>query len=135
VVAKVRAPDRTSALSRVSRLTVPRSPGLYAIYEQRVLIYVGESGCLCARFGDLFRTQHHSFRRKLGKKLYALEPGFVVATSKRPFPADIEKRLTEYMERALTYVTVPIPPGRAEIEARLVSSCPGLLNSRGQRGT
>jgi hypothetical protein len=134
VAAYVREPVSTSALVRVGGSTIPSEAGIYAIYERGTLIYVGESGSLKARFGDLFKTMNHSFRRTLGKKLYGSEPGFTPATTKRLFPGDIEKRLTEHMATALTFLAVPIAFGRIEIEERLVAMCPGLLNSRGQRG-
>lgn len=93
VVTHVRQPTATSALTRRTYSTIPSMSGVYAIYEHRSLIYVGETGCLSERFRDMFQTRNHSFRRKLGKKLYGSEPDFVAATSKRKFSAEIEEGL------------------------------------------
>jgi hypothetical protein len=134
VVAYVRNPVSTSALTRVNGSAIPSTAGVYGIYERGTLIYVGESGSLKARLSDLFRTVNHSLRRTLGKKLYSTQPGFAPATTKQLFPKAIEIQLNNYMETALTFLTVPIAFGRTEIEERLVAQCPGLLNSRGQRG-
>lgn len=134
VVDYVRKPVSTSALTRVNGSTIPSAAGVYAIYERGTLIYVGESGSLKARFGDLFRTVNHSLRRTLGKKLYCALPGFAPATTKKLFPVAIETQLNNYMESALTFLAIPIAFGRTEIEERLVALCPGLLNTRGQRG-
>jgi hypothetical protein len=134
VVAHVRQPATSTRLTRRSYSSLPSIAGLYAIYEHDSLIYVGETGCLSERLRDIFQTRNHSFRRKLGKKLFASEPGFVAATSKQCFAPDIESRLTAHMETALTFLVVPMKFCRTEVEERLVAECDGLLNSRGQRG-
>jgi hypothetical protein len=133
VLAAVRTPRATSPLRRSVVAEMPLSGGLYAIYRDGSLNYVGEGGCLRERIGDLFETRHHSFRRALGELLFSAAPGFHKATTKRMFPADIESMLTKYMGEHLSILAIPLRLGRKEIEEQIVAGG-GLLNKRGQRG-
>jgi hypothetical protein len=129
------AGEGTRPLRITSGTDVPSSSGVYALYDCTGLIYVGESGCLSQRFQDLFETRHHTFRRKLGQRQFGSEAGFQPATSKRCFSPDIETRLTEYMKSELNYLVAPTTYCRCEIEERVVSVRPHLLNIRGRRGS
>lgn len=48
----------------------PSGPGVYAIFELGELAYVGESGSLRGRMGDLLDTRHHTLRRSLGEERF-----------------------------------------------------------------
>jgi hypothetical protein len=133
VLAAVHAPTATSPLRRSVVAEMPSSGGLYAIYRDALLTYVGEGGSLQERIGDLFETRHHSFRRALGEELYSTARGFHKATTRRAFPADIESMLTKYMGEHLSILAVPLRLGRKEIEEQIIAGG-SLLNKRGQRG-
>jgi hypothetical protein len=113
----------------------PAKPGVYALYQGKTLVWVGESGDLSERARDLFRTKNHSFRRLLGAKLFADRPDFEPATSKKSFSPEIETALTEFMEHKLSFLAIPVKIGRKEIEERTCACTKGLLNIRKQRGT
>ena len=129
-----RRPSQTTPLRRDGLGFLPTSSGVYGVYRDGRLIYVGEGGSLKARVMDLFQTRHHSLRRTLGQELYGDRPGFQPATTKRPFSPEIEAELTMFSEEHLSVLVVPLKLGRKEIEERLVAEVEGLLNQRGQRG-
>jgi hypothetical protein len=130
----IRNPPRLSPLRKDQLTEVPESPGIYAIYEHGELIYVGESGCLKERIGDLFRTRNHSFRRSLGAERFSHYPGFERATTKRGFGAEIEEALTKLCGDCLSILIIPVEFARKEIEEQFVDAGGKLRNKRGRRG-
>ena len=130
----IRNPPPLLPLSREKLTDLPNSPGIYAIFENKELIYVGESGCLRERVGDLFRTRNHSFRRSLGAERFADFVGFERATTKRGFSLEIEAALTQLCADCLSILIVPVAFGRKEIEEQFVAAGGKLRNKRGQRG-
>ncbi|HMM52582.1 MAG: hypothetical protein LC130_16785 [Bryobacterales bacterium] len=134
VMSVIRKPPRTSPLQRSKLTDVPSTPGIYAIYEKGELIYVGESGCLKERIGDLFRTKNHSLRRSLGAERFRHFPGFVPATTKQDFTAEVEAALNSLYQNCLSILIVPVEFGRKEIEEQFVDAGGNLRNKRGRRG-
>jgi GIY-YIG catalytic domain len=134
VASAIQNPPRKSPLRRSELTDVPAAPGIYAIYENEDLIYVGESGSLKERIGDLFRTKNHSFRRSLGAERFSHLPGFVRATTRQGFVAEIEAELTKLCEDCLSILIVPVNFGRKEIEEKFVDAGGKLRNKRGRRG-
>lgn len=135
LVAVLLKPKRTTPLTLANRAMWPAKAGVYALYQGKKLVWVGESGDLSGRARDLFRTKNHSFRRLLGAKLFSKWPDFEAATTNRSFSPEIEARLTEFMERKLSFLVVPMTVGRKEVEERACARTEGLLNVRKQRGT
>lgn len=134
VLGVVRKPPRCPPLDKEKLTDIPEEPGIYAIYEGRDLIYVGESGCLKERVGDLFRTRNHSFRRSLGAERFNGHPGFRRATTTQSFSPAIEAALTKLCADSLSILIVPVAFGRKEIEELLVGDGGTLRNKRGRRG-
>ena len=125
-------PAHTVPLTRAT--SFPDKPGVYCLFEQNALVYVGETGSLSARMKDIFRTVNHSFRRSLGKRQFANVPSVQDANAKTRFPPDVEIRLTEYMESNIRVALTPVVIGRKEIEEEIVKTHSPIFNSRGQRG-
>ena len=130
----IRNPPPLLPLSKEKLIDLPSSPGIYAIFEDKELIYVGESGCLKERVGDLFRTRNHSFRRSFGAERFSEFAGFEPATTKRGFTPEIEAALTKLCGDRLSILIVPVAFGRKEIEEQFVAAGGKLRNKRGQRG-
>ncbi|MDT3710363.1 hypothetical protein BSR09_09860 [Stutzerimonas degradans] len=130
----IRNPPPLLPLSKEKLTDLPDSPGIYAIFENEELVYVGESGCLKERIGDLFRTRNHSFRRSLGEERFRDFVGFERATTKRGFTPEIEAALTKLCSDCLSILIVPVAFGRKEIEEQFVAAGGKLRNKRGRRG-
>jgi hypothetical protein len=108
----------------------PSHAGIYAIFDNNKFIYVGETADIKERMKDVRRTINHTFRRKLGKKLYGN-----AVLEKGKFDLDIENRLHEYCIENISFAYVKVNFGRLEIESSLIHTHKGkgLLNSIGKR--
>ena len=124
---------RFSALSGFAG-QFPDKPGVYAVFERKRLIYVGESRSLNARMTDLKDTRHHTLRRKLGARWFGRLPGYMPATSKRKFPPSIETRLSARMGNRLLIKAIIVTLGRKEIEEMLTKQRAPEFNSKSRRG-
>lgn len=134
IVASLLKPSRTTPLSRANRALWPAKAGVYALYTRGGLRYIGEAGNLKGRLRDLFRTRNHSFRRQLGKKLFSRRADYKPASTTKLFSPEIERLLTHFMERRLSFVIVPTEFARKEIEERVCDARPrGLMNVRERR--
>lgn len=103
-------------------------PGLYAIFEQEKLIYVGETGNLRKRMSDITRTVNHSFRKQIGVR------NFSGLKSSRKFADDIELLLDQYFDEQLYISFIELNFGRLEIEAYLIDKFYSqLINSPKKR--
>jgi hypothetical protein len=108
----------------------PESPGIYAIYDNTTLLYVGESANIKERMKEVKRTVNHAFRKKLGRHLY----NGIIVNGK--FSDEIESNLNEYYLSNLSFVFRPLIFGRLEVETHLINrNKETLLNSIGVRGT
>lgn len=108
----------------------PAKAGIYAIFDNNKLVYVGETANIKERMKEVKRTVNHSFRKKLGKYL---EPNAKVQGSK--YPEALEQKLNTYFTNNLYFTSTEVNFGRLEIESYLIHRhCKnGLLNSIGKR--
>jgi len=107
-------------LTRTWTKKVPPVAGVYILKENGAIIYVGESGNLRKRMEDLLDSRHHTVRRTLGEKLFASEEDFVIATTKKKFPARIETLLNDHIGANLSMAYIPVTLGRKELEELIV---------------
>ena len=113
----------------------PREPGVYCIYCEGKMIYVGETENLQKRMNHLRNSRHHVLRRTLGEKLYSSRKDFEKATSKKKFPDDIEADLVKFMKVNLTVSFVTVYLGRKELEDFILKwSNTNILNKKGKKG-
>lgn len=108
----------------------PGEPGVYLLFENGKVIYVGETGDLKERMKDITRTKNHSFRRTFGELLFSKREGFHKATSSRNFPEPFEDELDKEIEERIRVAVFPISIGRKEFEDWFTSNHPDLLNKR-----
>jgi hypothetical protein len=113
----------------------PASPGVYAVFDEKNLIYVGESGSLRERMGDLRETRHHTLRRQLGAVMFGDQTDFRHGSSKARFPDSIEAVLNEYIRGHLTVNVVVVNLGRKEIEELLINREKPKFNLKTKRGS
>lgn len=98
-------------------------PGIYGIFINNELKYIGETGNFKARMREVHRTYNHSFRKKLGHSLNAT----LVKNSYHP---EVEKQLDIIFEKSFSVSFVHVNYGRLEIETKLVTELQdSLLNS------
>ena len=104
------------------------SPGIYALFENESLIYVGETGDLLKRMCDITRTVNHSFRKQLGfKKFNGIK-------SSKKFIPEIESSLDKYFDDELYISFLEVNFGRLEIETYLVDKYQTqIINSEKKR--
>ncbi|MBI4478632.1 MAG: hypothetical protein HY651_01280 [Acidobacteria bacterium] len=112
----------------------PTKAGVYAVFDAKKLIYVGETGSLRGRMKDLRDTRNHTLRRQIGAAKFNDRNGYQPATSKRKFPETIEKLLNEYIEKNLSVKLLPVLLGRKEIEERLIEDESPRFNVKTRRG-
>ena len=95
--------------------------GVYLIYDEtgKNLLYVGETGNLKKRRGDLYRTVNHTFRRHFGNAKYGKRNQHI-ADSKSKYDEKTELDLTAAIGK-LQAVFVPIGIGRTEIEEHIIA--------------
>src|SRR5262245_31700326 len=113
--------------------SMPVGGGVYAWFDGRKLVYVGESGCLKKRFGDCCRTRNHTLRRAVGRLRFAGLKGYKPASAKETFPPHIEKRINQYL-KTLKVSALEVNFGRTEFEEYLVKKHRPVYNKRMQRG-
>jgi hypothetical protein len=106
----------------------PSKAGVYAIFYNDQLFYIGESANLKERMKEIKRTVNHSFRRKLGK---FIEPDASVVKGK--FSPELELRLNQEYETNISVSFIEVNFGRIEIENYLMQINDGVLNSIGNR--
>lgn len=108
----------------------PDAPGIYTIFDNNSLVYIGESANVKERMKEIKRTVNHTFRKKLCRKLHGKQP-----IEKSRYPSKIEKALDEYYKKNLTFSAVELQFGRLETETYLINKYKdeGILNSIGKR--
>jgi len=117
-----------------SRSEFPRNPGVYCVFEDGDLIYVGETGDLNERMRDLLDTRSHTLRRSLGKAKFGDHPAYQPASPSVKFPQEIESLLTQFMLEHLKVKAAPVILGRKEIEEKLIEDKKPKYNTRERRG-
>lgn len=94
----------------------PSCAGVYLIWKENILVYVGETSNIKKRMRDIQDTKNHTLRRKIGRKHFSNEQGFLPATSSHKFPNDIERKITHYMKEHFEVTYIPLHLGRKEVE-------------------
>jgi hypothetical protein len=128
---------RNVVLTRTWSKQFDKMRGVYFIFENNELKYVGETGSLNGRMTDLLNTKNHTLRRSIGERNFSKEKGYLKANSKLSYVPTIEKKLNEYMEANLTVSCLPLEIGRKEFEEWVIESNPDILfyNKRKKRKT
>lgn len=104
--------------------------GIYAIFDNEQLIYIGETASIRKRMGDLRRTINHTFRRKLGFELSGIK-----YSSKQKYTVEIENAINQYYIQNLRVVPVYLNFGRSEVESYIIRKYQDvLMNSKKRRG-
>ncbi|MBU0905237.1 MAG: GIY-YIG nuclease family protein [Firmicutes bacterium] len=73
---------RYQIYSREWKTFAPDHAGVYFVWEDDTVIYVGESANIQKRMSDLQRTRNHTLRRKIGKELFSKHELYSEASSK-----------------------------------------------------
>lgn len=107
--------------------------GVYMLFEDEQLVYVGESGSLSGRVMDMLNSRHHTVRRALGELRFKNVSGYTKATSSIKYPEHIEKLVEETM-KGFKISVLPITFGRKEFEEYVESKFKPELNRKGKRG-
>ena len=110
----------------------PNFKGVYCIFDNTGMIYVGETSNIRERMGHLMNSRHHTLRRTLGEKYFSDREGFEKATSKKKFgPKQVEEDLEKYMRMNLTVAFIEVKLGRKELEEYIQTKHHStLLNKR-----
>lgn len=119
-------------LTRIWAKSFPADSGVYMLFEDGHLVYVGETGSLSGRVMDMLNSRHHTVRRALGELRFKDVPGYKKATSSTRYPEHIEEMVEETMKRFEISV-LPIPFGRKEFEEYAESKHKPELNRKGKR--
>ena len=122
-------------LTRTWSKTFTKEAGVYCIFIDNQLGYVGETGKLRGRMSDLLNTKNHTLRRSLGGKYFSTEKGYVKASSHKSYSQDIEERLNNLITERLTVSHLAITIGRKEFEEWLQTQHSQIifLNKRKKR--
>jgi hypothetical protein len=102
--------------SRGSFTHFPKSPGVYCIWEEGKICYVGETSGLSGRMRDLTRTVNHTFRRKVGRSNFSNISGYETATNSKKFPTHIEDKIDDFITSKMKISFLPLTLGRKELE-------------------
>lgn len=107
--------------------------GVYAVKEEGIICYVGETGNIKKRMRDLLDTRNHSLRRTIGCARFAEQKGYEIATPSRKFPPQFEEELNRVFEDNFEVSAIEVPIGRKELEERLVEKLKPKYNKREKR--
>ncbi len=107
---------------------VPDFPGVYALFDQNELLYIGETGNLRKRMSDICRTVNHTFRKQLARKKFGADKKL------KKFDEELELLLDTFFAENLYINFIEVNFGRTEIEEHLISrNQKSLLNSEKKR--
>lgn len=120
------------SLNRAWASKFPDTAGVYAILFNGDIVYVGETGKICARLCDLIDTRNHTLRRSLGKGLFSEREGYQDASAKKKFPEHIESLVNSVLTK-MTVAVLPVSLGRSEIEEHLVAKYNPVFNTKSKR--
>ncbi len=126
-----------SHIIKITRDWVKQFPNEAAVYlfrEDGKICYVGETGNLKGRMGDILNTQNHTLRRNLGQHYFANHPLYEKASSRKKYAPEIELLLNERIENHLTISFILTDLGRKELEERLFEKLDPLYSLKGKRG-
>ena len=89
----------------------PRKAGIYAIFDNDKLIYVGETANLKERMKEVKRTYNHSFRKKLGR--FLVEGAKI---TKEKFEETLELKMNDYYLERIQFAYKELNFGRLEVD-------------------
>jgi len=111
----------------------PEKAGVYIFFEDEIISYVGETGNLKGRMGDILNTQNHNIRRNIGDKNFKENAKYVKASSNKKFPDEIEKLVESWMNEKISVSIIPLRLGRKELEERIYDKYNPKYNIKGKR--
>jgi hypothetical protein len=120
------------ALTRAWASTFPHVAGIYAIFLENEIVYIGETGMISARLRDLLDSRNHTLRRNMGKSFFSDKEGYQNASTSKKFPPHIETMVNDILEK-MTVAVLPVALGRAETEEYLVAKYHPVFNSKSKR--
>jgi hypothetical protein len=123
---------------RINREWVRQFPNEAAVYlfrEDGKICYVGETGNINGRMGDILSTYHHTLRRNLGHHHFSKHPLYEKASSRKKYAPDIEELLNKRLENHLTISFIVTDLGRKELEERLFERLNPIYSLKGKRGS
>ncbi|WP_140204438.1 hypothetical protein [Vibrio parahaemolyticus] len=122
--------DRKNRVNFDDRLNhAPNEAGIYGVFSEDRLVYVGESGCVRKRMRDIGSTYNHTLRRTIGTEMFESLPDYQPASSKKKFPEKMENLLNEHFSN-LEVSFVSIDFGRTETEEYLVENLEPRYNKK-----
>lgn len=111
----------------------PDEPGVYVAFENRQVVYVGETGNLQCRMKDLRNTLNHSFRRNIGRVRFSHIRGYQDASSKKKFPQHVENKVENWLTTKIKISYLATELGRKELEERIFKRYSPVYNKKGRR--
>lgn len=115
---------RYQLYSREWKTLAPNQAGIYFVWEDASIIYVGESANIQKRMLDLQRTRNHTLRRKIGKELFSKHELYSEASSKYSYHEVIEDAINSYAIKNITVSYLPLVIGRKEVESYFIKRMP-----------
>lgn len=112
----------------------PNKAGVYVVYENLTLVYVGETKSIRDRMSDMLDTRHHTLRRKIGEINFSDLNDFKKATSKLKYPLSIEKMVNDWLSNKMQLSFLPMKIGRKELEELIIKDLKPKYNSDIKRG-
>jgi hypothetical protein len=112
----------------------PAEAGVYILFDGSALVYAGETSSIKERMRDYLDTRHHTVRRKIGLFNFSGVAGFKMASSKKRFPAHIEKMVENRLKNEIKICFLVIELGRKELEEFIINKFKPRYNSKGRRG-
>ena len=118
-------------------ISLPNVAGVYAIFLEEKMVYVGESKSLRERWRDMYDCRNHNFLRIVGNEYLKDMSGFEPATSSRRYSELLTKELYQYLTDNFSFKYLPVDLGRKELEEYITNHpeySATLMNSKGRRG-
>lgn len=111
---------------------IPNSEGVYAVYNDNKLCYVGETACLYKRMNDMFDSRNHTIRRTIAQKEFSAKEGYIKPTSHNKADEQTESSINEFMEKLeIAYIEVKL--GRTELEEFIMRKYDPIYNIKRKR--
>lgn len=111
---------------------IPNSEGVYAVYNDNKLCYVGETACLYKRMNDMFDSRNHTIRRTIAQKEFSTKEGYIKPTSHNKADEQTESSINEFMEKLeIAYIEVKL--GRTELEEFIMRKYDPIYNIKRKR--
>lgn len=107
--------------------------GVYAVFEDDEIVYVGETGKLTGRFADLLDTRNHALRRNVGKQRFHSAPGYKDASVRDKFPTHIETLVENRIKNNMKVSVLTLKLGRLELEEWLIEKHDPRYNLKRKR--